>query len=110
MTSSPPTSTRRSSGSCGVPSGHSSLGRARTRPSSVIAAASLPGGNRRRLGGVDQETMDDTTFSAPGDTSEAVTGAGTAFAVEAPAPSDAADDADDGKAELVATIEAIRPA
>ncbi len=57
--------------------------------------------------------MDDTTFSAPGDTSAAVTGAGTAFAVEAPVPSATADDADgrdDRKAELVATIEAIRPA
>ena len=44
------------------------------------------------------------------ETNEAVTGAGTAFAVEAPAPSEAGDESDDRKAELLATIEAIRPA
>ncbi len=44
------------------------------------------------------------------ETNEAVTGAGTAFAVEAPAPSGAAEEDEGRKAELLATIEAIRPA
>ena len=52
--------------------------------------------------------MDETPFDAPDDAP--VTGAGAAFVVDAPAATAAPLDADPRRAELVETIEAIRPA
>ena len=52
--------------------------------------------------------MEDTSFDASGNA--AVTGAGSALVVDAPVGSTAPVDADPRRAELMATIEAIRPA
>ena len=52
--------------------------------------------------------MEDTSFDASGDAP--VTGAGSALVVDAPVGSTAPVDADPRRAELMATIEAIRPA
>ena len=56
--------------------------------------------------------MEESSFDAPGGdgTAAAVTGAGTAFVVDEPAVPHAEAGTDSRRAELAATIEAIRPA